>query len=108
MRLKLTQEQCLDIARNALQAAGSVLTTYGGLTANTWGVVTGIVLMFVPIVWGLIINAQENLEASAVAMVAALPQSSVDPTGRTIQLLDPKLQAIAKSTAESRPLNLYV
>jgi hypothetical protein len=76
-----------------MQALGTFLVTahIAGMTDQNWQLITGVVLMLVPVVWGMFNHTQKN----AVAIVAAMPGTVTSPSGQNITLADPHLAAAA-------------
>jgi len=95
--MKPNEQQTLSFVRDLMQIVGTFLVTSHlfGVTDQFWQLLTGVVLMAVPFIWGAINHTQAN----AVAVVAALDKTTVSPDGRTITLQDPNLRNAAAGAA---------
>ncbi len=93
-------EQIKSIARDLLQIMGTLLVAFKlfAVTEENWSVITGAVLMLIPIIWGLFNHTQAN----AVAIAAAIPEVK-----RVVVEGTPAGEALAKS-AGSTPSALVV
>ena len=90
-------EQVKSVVRDLLQIVGTMLVSFKlfAITEENWSLITGIVIMLVPIIWGLFNHTEKN----AVAVVAELKKTAVSEDGKVITLHDPELVEAAKAAA---------
>ena len=95
----INQQQVLSLVRDLMQALGTFMVTshVAGMTTQYWELITGVVLMLVPIIWGMLNHTQAN----TVATVAAMPstETKVEAGKMTIVLHDEVLAEAAATNA---------
>jgi hypothetical protein len=101
----MNQQQVLSVTRDIMQAIGTLLAAYGVVNSGVWETISGVVVMVIPVAWGLWVHTQ----ASTIAVVAAMDTTKVEGDGKTIKILDPKLQEVAKDNATApKPIQLII
>lgn len=107
MTLNLTLDQQLALLRQLLPAAGAILGVLGWVSPDDWSTLeavilklTGPMMVFGSAIWTVIANRDEAM----IKSVAAMPSTSVSPTGSTITIHDFALsQAAALAATPATP-----
>ena len=91
------EEQVKSIVRDVLQITGTVMVMLHIGTDSQWASISGAILMLIPTLWGLF----DHRKTHAVAVVAAMPGTTVDLRSGTIKLHAPDLIEAAREAETS-------